>query len=69
MLTTRLAGLRSGGALRVDADPAALAVVLTALIDGLLLHLMADPGLDIRSPAASLVAPLRPDQATETRGP
>lgn len=69
VLTARLAGLRKDGALRADADPGALAVILTALIDGLLLHLMADPGLDIRAAAASLVALLRSDRATETRTP
>ena len=62
-LTARLALLREGGALRADADPDALAVMITAVVDGLLLHLMAEPGLDIRPPAEALVALLRPDRA------
>jgi AcrR family transcriptional regulator len=66
-LSARLAELQEGGVLRADADPAALAVALTALVDGLLLHLMADADLDIRSPAASLVAMLRPGEAIGTR--
>lgn len=66
-LTARLAVLREGGAFRADADPDALAVMIAALIDGLLLHLMTEPGLDIRPPAAALGALLRPDRASGPR--
>jgi len=48
------------GRLRHDADPAALAVVFAALIDGLVLHVFADPTLDVRSPTAVLARLLRP---------
>ncbi|HEU5031093.1 MAG TPA: TetR/AcrR family transcriptional regulator [Spirillospora sp.] len=59
LLASRLAADRDAGRLRADADPAALAVVITALLDGLLLHTVMDPETDAAGSAASLTALLR----------
>lgn len=59
LLSTRLAENRAAGLLRADADPAGLAVVLAALIDGLLLHVLIDPGSDVTAPMTGLLALLR----------
>jgi AcrR family transcriptional regulator len=73
LLASRLAADRDAGRLRADADPAALAVVLTALLDGLLLHAVMDPETDVTGSAASLTALLRaaapaagPESGTES---
>ena len=60
LLTSRFAQELQAGRLRHDADPAALAVIFAALIDGLVLHVFADPALDVRSPTAALARLLRP---------
>ncbi|TDE30064.1 TetR/AcrR family transcriptional regulator [Actinomadura sp. 6K520] len=60
MLSDRLAANQAAGLLRADADPAGLAVVLGALLDGLLVHMLIDPGTDMTGPAAGLLALLRP---------
>ncbi len=60
LLAARLAENRESGLLRPDADPRALSVVLTALIDGLLMHVMVDPETEAGGAAAGLVALLRP---------
>ncbi|HEY5988243.1 MAG TPA: helix-turn-helix domain-containing protein [Streptosporangiaceae bacterium] len=60
MLTSGFIQEQQAGRLRGDADPAALAVVIAALIDGLLLHVFADPALDVRSPTEALAGLLRP---------
>jgi AcrR family transcriptional regulator len=60
LLTSRFAQELQAGRLRRDADPAALAVIFAALIDGLVLHVFADPTLDVRSPTAALARLLRP---------
>ncbi|MEO3824459.1 TetR family transcriptional regulator C-terminal domain-containing protein [Actinomadura sp. B10D3] len=67
LLASRLAEDRAAGLLRPDADPAALAVVLTALIDGLLLHALIAPGADIGASIAGLTALLRPPAAPTGR--
>ncbi|QFG19887.1 TetR/AcrR family transcriptional regulator [Actinomadura sp. WMMB 499] len=58
-LADRLAALRATGGLRGDADPAALAVVVCALIDGLLLHAVVDPRTDAAAATAGLLGLLR----------
>ncbi|TDD31302.1 TetR family transcriptional regulator [Actinomadura sp. KC06] len=60
LLAARLAENRAAGLLRADADPAALAVVLTALMDGLLLHVLIDPDTDAAGATDRLLALLRP---------
>ncbi|TDB95030.1 TetR/AcrR family transcriptional regulator [Actinomadura sp. 7K534] len=60
MLAARLAENRAAGLLRADADPAGLAVVLGALLDGLLVHVLIDPGTDAAGAAAGLLDLLRP---------
>lgn len=60
LLAERLAANREAGLLRADADPAGLAVLLAALLDGLLLHVMLDPRTDAAGSAAGLLALLRP---------
>ncbi|MGE5291556.1 MAG: TetR/AcrR family transcriptional regulator [Micromonosporaceae bacterium] len=60
LLTSRLIQELQAGRVRRDADPAALAVIFAALIDGLVLHVFAEPGLDVRSPVAALAGLLRP---------
>jgi AcrR family transcriptional regulator len=64
LLTSRFAEDLRAGLLRQDADPAALAAIFAALIDGLLLHVFADPTLDVRSPTAALARLLRPAGAS-----
>ncbi|MGP4028047.1 TetR/AcrR family transcriptional regulator [Actinomadura sp. 3N407] len=59
LLSTRLAENRAAGLLRADADPEGLAVVLAALIDGLLLHVLIDPRSDVVAPMTGLLALLR----------
>jgi AcrR family transcriptional regulator len=59
-LTARFAAARADRRLRADADPESMAVVFTALIDGLLLHAIADPGLDVAAHTEALTALLRP---------
>jgi AcrR family transcriptional regulator len=60
VLTSRFSEEVTAGRLRRDADPAALAVIFGALIDGLLLHVFTDPALDVRSPTEALAGLLRP---------
>ncbi len=60
LLTARLAENRAAGLLRPDADPRGMAVVLAALIDGLLLHVLIDPGTEAGDATAGLLALLRP---------
>ncbi|MFC6883845.1 MULTISPECIES: TetR/AcrR family transcriptional regulator [Actinomadura] len=60
LLAGRLAEDQAAGKLRADADPKAIAETFAALMDGLLLHLMADPGFDPVSATTALVAMLRP---------
>ena len=60
LLTGRLIQELQAGRLRRDADPAALAVIFPALIDGLLLHVFTEPVLDVQSPLAALAGLLRP---------
>lgn len=60
LLTSRFAQEMQAGRLRSDADPAALAVIFAALIDGLLLHVFTDPALDVQSPTQALAGLLRP---------
>lgn len=59
-LAARFAQSVRTGLVRGDADPEAMAVVFTALIDGLLLHALIDPDLDVASPTAGLISLLRP---------
>ncbi|GAA2167213.1 TetR/AcrR family transcriptional regulator [Actinomadura napierensis] len=59
LLAARLAADRDAGRLRPDADPAGLAVVIAALLDGLLLHALMDPATDTAAAAASITALLR----------
>lgn len=70
LLTSRFTQELEAGRVRRDADPATLAVVFAALIDGLVLHVFADPALDVRSPTAALARLLRPPGtgADETEG-
>ncbi|RSN62270.1 MULTISPECIES: TetR/AcrR family transcriptional regulator [Actinomadura] len=58
-LADRFAAQRAAGGLRPDADPAGLAVVVAALVDGLLLHAVVDPGTDAAAATAGLVGLLR----------
>ncbi|MEV5829680.1 TetR/AcrR family transcriptional regulator [Spirillospora sp. NPDC052242] len=71
-LADRLAAQRAAGGLRPDADPAGLALVVAALLDGLLLHAVVDPGADAAGAAAGLVGLLRstgPPAAAGDHGP
>ncbi|MFG2091332.1 MULTISPECIES: TetR/AcrR family transcriptional regulator [unclassified Spirillospora] len=68
LLSARLAENRAAGLLRADADPEGLAVVLAALIDGLLLHVLIDAGTDVGGPMAGLLALLRPAGAHGDHG-
>ncbi|SNS75278.1 transcriptional regulator, TetR family [Actinomadura meyerae] len=60
LLAARLAEDRKAGALRPDADPRGLAVAIAALLDGLLMHVLIDPGTEAGDAAAGLLALLRP---------
>jgi AcrR family transcriptional regulator len=60
LLAARLAENRAAGLLRPDADPRGLAVLLTALMDGLLMHVLIDPETEAGDAAAGLLALLRP---------
>ncbi|WUI03168.1 TetR family transcriptional regulator C-terminal domain-containing protein [Spirillospora sp. NBC_00431] len=60
LLAARLTEGRAAGLLRADADPAGLAVVIGALLDGMLLHVLIDPGTDAAGASAGLLALLRP---------
>ncbi|MDL4821935.1 TetR/AcrR family transcriptional regulator [Actinomadura opuntiae] len=59
LVAARLTADRDAGRLRPDADPAGLAVVIAALLDGLLLHALMDPATDAAGAAASVTALLR----------
>jgi AcrR family transcriptional regulator len=59
LLAGRLAEDQVAGRLRGDTDPVAVAQVLAALIDGLLLHRLADSDFDPVRPTAALVDLLR----------
>ncbi|MFI0409034.1 TetR/AcrR family transcriptional regulator [Actinomadura sp. 3N508] len=69
LLAARLAAGRDAGLLRADADPAGLAVVLGALLDGLLLHVLIDPGTDAATATRGLLALLRPAGTGGSPGP
>ncbi|WP_165964260.1 TetR/AcrR family transcriptional regulator [Actinomadura sp. KC216] len=66
LLAARLAADRDAGRLRADADPEGLAVVLGALLDGLLLHVLIDPGTGAAAATRGLLALLRPAGAGGT---
>ncbi|GAA4226884.1 TetR/AcrR family transcriptional regulator [Actinomadura meridiana] len=68
-LAARLAEAQAAGRLRADADPAGLAVVIGALIDGLLLHVLMDPDTDAGGSASGLIALLRPTGPPGPVGP
>lgn len=58
-LTARLTEEQRAGRVRADLPAHTVSVLLTALIDGLLLHAMADPALDVLAPTEALTALLR----------
>jgi AcrR family transcriptional regulator len=60
LLAARLAENQAAGLLRPDADPRGLAVVFAALLDGLLMHVLIDPGTEAGEATAGLAALLRP---------
>lgn len=60
LLAARLADDQAAGLLRPDADPRALAVLLAALMDGLLMHVLIDPETGAGDATAGLMALLRP---------
>jgi AcrR family transcriptional regulator len=64
-LADRLRSARDAGAFRTDLEPDAVAVLLAALLDGLLLYRAVDPALDLRSAARALDALLAPGTGTE----
>jgi AcrR family transcriptional regulator len=68
-LAARFAENQAAGLLRADADPEAMAAVFTALIDGLLLHALIDPSLDVGSHTAALATMLRPATAVRAHEP
>lgn len=59
LLAARLAENQAAGTLRADADPRGLAVVIAALLDGLLMHVLIDPETEAGDAAAGLLALLR----------
>ncbi|WP_433471881.1 TetR/AcrR family transcriptional regulator [Spirillospora sp. CA-142024] len=60
LLAARLAENQAAGLLRADADAAGLAVVFSALLDGLLMHVLIDPDTAAGGSTAGLIALLRP---------
>lgn len=68
LLAGRLAENRAAGLLRGDADPEGLAVLLAALMDGLLLHVLIDHGTDAAGATDGLLGLLRPATAPQDRG-
>ncbi|NVI89241.1 TetR/AcrR family transcriptional regulator [Actinomadura sp. BRA 177] len=60
LLAARLAENRTAGLLRPDADPRGLAVLLAALVDGLLMHVLIDPETEAGAATEGLLALLRP---------
>ncbi|TDD66548.1 TetR family transcriptional regulator [Actinomadura darangshiensis] len=68
LLTARLAESQAAGRLRADADAAGLAVLLSALMDGLLMHVLIDPETDAAGSTAGLLALLRPSGAPSGTG-
>ncbi|MFB4310118.1 TetR/AcrR family transcriptional regulator [Actinomadura sp. GTD37] len=60
LLEAGLAANQEAGLLRPDADPRGLAVVLAALMDGLLMHVLIDPETGAGDATAGLLALLRP---------
>lgn len=59
LLADRLSEDQACGLVRADATPVALADLFAALIDGLLLHRLADPQFDAARPAIALAELLR----------
>jgi len=55
-LAGRLAGAQAEGWLGASADTAALAVALTAMLDGLALHRLIDQGLEVGAASAAVLA-------------
>ncbi|TYB41430.1 TetR/AcrR family transcriptional regulator [Actinomadura chibensis] len=68
LLAARLTENRDAGRLRADADPEGLAVLLAALMDGLLLHVLLDEGTDAAGAADGLLGLLRTATAPQDRG-
>jgi AcrR family transcriptional regulator len=60
-IAQRLAGDAESGTSRRALDPAGFSLVLTALFDGLLLHRLLDPELDLVAATATLTAMVEPD--------
>jgi AcrR family transcriptional regulator len=68
MLTDRLRAARDAGEIRADLDPAATATALAALLDGLLLHRIADPAIDLgglHAAIGTMLAPPAPASPSE----
>lgn len=55
-LAQRLAAAQAGGRLATSAEPAALAAALAGLLDGLALHRLIDPELDVGAASAAILA-------------
>ena len=55
-LAQRLAAAQSDGHLATGAEPAALAAALAGLLDGLALHRLIDPELDVSAASAAVLA-------------
>jgi AcrR family transcriptional regulator len=55
-LGQRLAAAQAEGHLAASAEPAALAAALAGLLDGLALHRLIDPDLDVRGASAAVLA-------------
>jgi AcrR family transcriptional regulator len=58
-LAQRLAASQAGGHLPADVEPAALATALVALLDGLALHRLIDPDLNIGAASTAVLTVLR----------
>lgn len=60
LLEPRLRVAQERRVIRDDVDPASMALVLAAMLDGLLIQRMADPGIDPATTADTLIALLAP---------
>jgi AcrR family transcriptional regulator len=65
LLADRLRVARDAGQVRAALDPVATATALAALLDGLLLHRIADPAIDLGSLRAALGMMLTPPAPSE----
>jgi AcrR family transcriptional regulator len=60
LLAGRIAAEAAAGTVRADVDPMGMAVLITAALDGLLLHRLSDRETDVTGAVEAIIATLRP---------